>query len=67
MKFLIKDFNSDLEILTVEIIGKFTKRSFLVNTWYRPPGSEMKIFDSRFLKLLFQQIKKLWADCRNTV
>ena len=43
--FLTKEFNSDLEILTVEITGKFI-RPFLVSMWYRPPASEMKVFYS---------------------
>ncbi|CAB3988901.1 RNA-directed DNA polymerase from transposon BS, partial [Paramuricea clavata] len=45
--FLTKQITSDidLEILTIEIIGKFVK-PFLVTTWYRPPASELNVLDT---------------------
>ena len=42
-KQIISDI--DLEILTIEIIGKFVK-PFLVTTWYRPPASELNVLDT---------------------
>ena len=35
----------DLEILTMEIIGKYVK-PFLITTWYRPKASELNIPDT---------------------
>ena len=35
----------DLEILTIEIIGKYVK-PFLITTWYRPTASELNIPDT---------------------
>ncbi len=45
--FLTKQITSniDLEILTIEIVGKFVK-PFLVTTWYRPPASELNVLDT---------------------
>ena len=34
----------NLETLTIEVTGKFAK-PFNVSTWYRPPGSDIKLFD----------------------
>ena len=40
-----KDLNSDdLEIICIEIC-KPRSRPFLISAWYRPPNSEMKLFD----------------------
>ena len=47
MEFFDQTITSDidLEILTIEIIGKFVK-PFLVTTWYRPPASELNVLDT---------------------
>ena len=44
--FLTKPIIPDveLEILTIEIIGKYVK-PFLITTWYRPPASKLNVLD----------------------
>ena len=55
MEFLTKPIIPDveLEILTIEIIGKYVK-PFLITTWYRPPASELNVLDTfeTYLQLL---------------
>jgi exonuclease III len=43
--FEVKEINSEHEILTIEVIGKFLK-PFLITTWYRPPANEASILDN---------------------
>jgi exonuclease III len=43
--FEVKEINSELEILTIEVIGKFLKLS-LITIWYTPLGSEASILDN---------------------
>ena len=47
----------DLEILTIEIIGKYVK-SFLNTTWYRPTASESNIPDTFETYLQSLEIKE---------
>lgn len=57
--FLTKQINCDLQILTIEITGKFVK-SFLVTTWYRPPVNDLNVFDifRKYLQVLEAEDKE---------
>ena len=59
--FLTKPIIPDveLEILTIEIIGKYVK-PFLITTWYRPPASELNGLDTfeSYLQLLEMEEKE---------
>ena len=49
----------ELEILTIEIIGKYVKPS-LITTWYRPPASELNVLGTfeTYLQLLEMEEKE---------
>jgi exonuclease III len=57
--FEVKEINSELEILTIEVIGKFLKLS-LITIWYTPLGSEASILDNfeNYLQCLRKEDKE---------